>query len=51
MVIPEKMKGVKIAREFGKRGVYFGEVLRVEYDSEDIDKITHIPAPSSYTVT
>ncbi len=42
---PEKMKGVKIARDFGKQGVYYGEVIRVEYDSEDIEKVIHIPAP------
>ncbi len=36
---PEKMVGSKIAREFGKGGIYLGEVLRIEYDSEDEDKV------------
>ncbi len=36
---PEKMVGSKIARDFGKRGIFLGEVLRIEYDSEDEDKV------------
>ena len=30
--------GIKIARDFGKKGVFLGEVVAVEYDSEDVDK-------------
>ena len=36
---PEKMVGSKIARDFGKRGIFLGEVLGFEYDSEDEDKV------------
>ncbi len=36
---PEDLVGSKIAPEFGKRGIYLGEVLRIEYDSEDEDKM------------
>ncbi len=36
---PEKMVGSKIARDFGNRGIYLGEVIRIEYDSEDEDKV------------
>jgi hypothetical protein len=36
---PEKMVGSKIARNFGKRGIFLGEVLGIEYDSEDEDKV------------
>jgi hypothetical protein len=50
VVNPDKMKGVKIARDFGKQGVYYGEVVKVEYDDEDVDKVRNIPAPSSYIV-
>jgi hypothetical protein len=30
--------GMKIARDFGNKGVFLGEVVAVEYDSEDVDK-------------
>ncbi len=33
-----KVVGMKIARDFGKKGVFLGEVVAVEYDSEDVDK-------------
>ena len=37
---PESMKGRNIARDFGgKDGVYYGEVVLVEYDSEDEGKV------------
>jgi hypothetical protein len=36
---PDNMKGVNIARDFGKQGVYYGEVVQVEYDDEDADKV------------
>jgi hypothetical protein len=34
--------GQKIARDFGEKGVFTGEVVAVEHDSEDIDKIEAI---------
>ncbi len=39
IVNPDNMKGVNIARDFGKQGVYYGEVVNVEYDDEDVDKV------------
>ena len=36
---PENMKGVNIARDFGMQGVFYGEVVHVEYDDEDLDKV------------
>ena len=36
---PEDLVGSKIARDFGKSGIYLGEVLRIEYDSEDDNKV------------
>jgi hypothetical protein len=45
VVSPDNMKGVNIARDFRKNGVYYGEVVHVEYDSEDEDKVFSIPAP------
>jgi hypothetical protein len=40
VVDPNIMVGCKIARDFGERGVYLGEVMRIEYDSEDEDKVS-----------
>jgi hypothetical protein len=37
---PNNMVGCKIARDFGDRGIYLGEVIRIEYDSEDEDKVS-----------
>ncbi len=34
--------GMKVARDFGKKGVFLGEIVAVEYDSEDIDKVEDI---------
>jgi hypothetical protein len=36
--VKHKDIGMKIARDFGKKGVFLGEVIAVEYDSEDVDK-------------
>ena len=36
---PNNMVGCKIARDFGDRGFYLGEVIRIEYDSDDEDKV------------
>ena len=36
---PNKMVGSQIARDFGDRGIYLGEVIRIEYDSDDEDKV------------
>ena len=33
---------MKVARDFGKKGVFLGEIVAVEYDSEDIDKVEDI---------
>ncbi len=41
---PDNMKGVNIARDFGKQGVYYGAVVQVEYDDEDADKVWYTPA-------
>jgi hypothetical protein len=30
--------GIKVAKDFGSLGVYFGTVLSVEYDSDDEDR-------------
>jgi hypothetical protein len=46
VINPESMKGRKIARDFGgKAGVFYGEVVLVEYDSEDEGKVKSIPPP------
>jgi hypothetical protein len=37
---PNNMVGCKIARDFGDRGFYLGEVIRIEYDSDDEDKVS-----------
>ena len=37
---PNKMLGCKIARDFGDRGIYLGEVIAIEYDSDDEDKVS-----------
>jgi hypothetical protein len=37
-VVIHKDVGMKIARDFGNKGVFLGEVVAVEYDSEDVDK-------------
>ena len=40
VINPESMKGRRIARDFGgKAGVFYGEVVLVEYDSEDEGKV------------
>lgn len=40
VINPESMKGRHIARDFGgKAGVFYGEVVLVEYDSEDEGKV------------
>ncbi len=31
--------GKKVARDFGKAGVFIGEVVELDYDSEDVDKV------------
>ncbi len=31
--------GKKVARDFGKAGVFIGEVVEIDYDSEDVDKV------------
>ncbi len=36
---PKKMVGSQIARDFGDRGIYEGEVICVEYDSDNKDKV------------
>ncbi len=36
--VKHKDVGIKIARDFGKKGVFLGEVVAVEYDGEDVDK-------------
>jgi hypothetical protein len=36
---PNKKVGSQIARDFGERGIYLGEVIRIEYDSDDEDKV------------
>jgi hypothetical protein len=36
--VKHKDVGMKIARDFGKKGVFLGQVVAVEYDSEDVDK-------------
>jgi hypothetical protein len=36
---PEDFVGSKIARKFGTSGIYLGEVLRIEYNSEDENKV------------
>ena len=36
---PNKMVGCPIARDFGDRGVYLGEVVDIEYDSDDEHKV------------
>jgi hypothetical protein len=41
-LVKHKDVGMKIARDFGKKGVFLGEVVAVEYDSEDVDKIEDI---------
>ena len=38
VVVEHKDIGMKIARDFGVKGVFLGEVVAVEYDSEDVDK-------------
>jgi hypothetical protein len=30
--------GKKVARDFGKAGVFIGEIVDIDYDSEDVDK-------------
>jgi hypothetical protein len=36
--VKHKDVGMKIARDFGKKGVVLGQVVAVEYDSEDVDE-------------
>ncbi len=36
--VKHKDVGMKIARDFGKKGVFLGKVVAVEYNSEDVDK-------------
>ena len=36
--VKHKDIGMKIARDFGNKGVFLGQVVAVEYDSEDVDK-------------
>jgi hypothetical protein len=36
--VKHKDVGMKIARDFGKKGAFLGKVVAVEYDSEDVDK-------------
>ncbi len=33
--------GLKVAKDFGSLGVYFGSVISVEYDSDDDSKANH----------
>jgi hypothetical protein len=40
--VPHKDVGMKIARDFGNKGVFLGQVVAVEYDSEDVDKTEDI---------
>ena len=47
---PEKMVGTKIARDFGKRGIFLGEVRGIEYDSEDVDKVGLKRSTTSYSM-
>ena len=42
VVVEHKDIGMKIARDFGVKGVFVGKVVAVEYDSEDVDKIEDI---------
>ena len=37
-LVKHKDVGMNIARDFGKKGVFLGKVVAVEYDSEDVDK-------------
>jgi hypothetical protein len=37
---PMKMVGCPIARDFGDSGIYLGEVIGIEYDSDDEDKVS-----------
>jgi hypothetical protein len=36
------MVGIKVSRDFGKQGIFHGEVMAVEYDSADEDKVEPI---------
>ena len=36
--VKHKDVGMKIARDFGKKGFFGGQVVAVEYESEDVDK-------------
>jgi hypothetical protein len=36
------MVGTKVSRDFGRKGIFHGEVIAVEYDSEDQDKVEPI---------
>ena len=42
VIVEHKDIGMKIARDFGVKGVFVGKVVAVEYDSEDVDKIEDI---------
>jgi hypothetical protein len=42
VLVEHKDIGMKIARDFGVKGVFLGQVVAVEYDSEDVDKIEDI---------
>ncbi len=34
--------GIKVSRDFGKQGIFHGEVMAVEYDSADKEKVEPI---------
>jgi hypothetical protein len=36
------MVGKKVSRDFGKKGIFHGEVIAVEYESADEDKVEPI---------
>ncbi len=38
-----------MARDFGEAGVFRGEIVRVEYDSEDEDKVEPVVYVVQYT--